>query len=83
MLVLSTVITNRMTVNKSTYECFIDSQKAFDMIKRDLLAYRLTEYGMNGKFYRALKSLYSKPILCVRLSITQTGSQNLIRGETR
>lgn len=38
------------------------------MINRDLLAYKLIEYGVNGKFYRALKALYSEPIACVRLN---------------
>ena len=36
------------------------------------MAYKLIEYGVNGKFYMALKSVYHKPIACVRLNELHT-----------
>lgn len=35
ILELSTIITNRISENKSTSACFIDFQMAFDMISRE------------------------------------------------
>ena len=38
IFVSSTIITNRISENTLTYSCFIDFQKAFDIINRDLIA---------------------------------------------
>ena len=39
--VLSSVLRNRMLEQKSTYIAFIDFEKAFDWIDRDMLMYKL------------------------------------------
>ena len=59
--------------NKSSFACYIDFQKAFDFVNRDLLAYRLLEEGICGKFYRALQSLYKDPQACVRVNEYYSG----------
>ena len=63
-----TIVRNRLKVNKSTYACFIDFQKAFDFVNRDLLALRLIQTGVDGKFYQAISSLYSAPQACVKVN---------------
>ena len=43
----------------STYVCFIDLSKAFDMINRDCLFMKLANAGIQGNMYWAIRSLYS------------------------
>ena len=61
ILVLCTVLRNRKALGLSTYLCFIDFKKAFDSVDRNLLLFKLTEIGVNGKFYNAIKAMYSNP----------------------
>ena len=51
------IIKNRLLNNKPTFTCFIDMSKAFDWVNRDLLFLRLLQYGVDGKFYRTIKTL--------------------------
>ena len=51
-----------------TFVLYIDFQKAFDLVNRDLLAYRFIKTGINGKLYHAICSLYSVPESCVRVN---------------
>ena len=46
---LSTIIRNRMAEGKSTFAAFVDMQKAFDWVDRDLLFYKLLCNNVNGK----------------------------------
>jgi hypothetical protein len=45
---------------KKTYCCFVDVQKAYDRVWRDGLWEKLAQYGMNGKMWRVLKSIYER-----------------------
>lgn len=57
------IIRNRLKINKPTFACFIDFQKAFDFINRDLLTYRLIKTGLDGKFYQASHCIvHRKPV---------------------
>jgi hypothetical protein len=38
---LTTIIRHRINQNKDTYVCYIDAEKAFDRVNRDLLFYKL------------------------------------------
>ena len=40
---------------------FIDFQKAFDKVSRNLLLYKLSQIGINGPMYKAISSLYEHP----------------------
>lgn len=70
IFVLSIIITNIINKNESTstHVCFIDFQKAFEMVDSDLLAYRLIQYGVNARFYRAIQAIYRDIIVCARLN---------------
>lgn len=61
---LNSVIQN----NNSTFVTFIDLQKAFDTVDRELLQYCLLTHGIDGNFYHSIKSLYSNTESCVRLN---------------
>ena len=55
---LSSVIQNRLHENKPTFAAFLDMEKAFDRVIRDLLLLRLLEYGIDGKLYNSIKNMY-------------------------
>ena len=70
---ITTVIRNRIMHNKPAFVCYIDFQKAFDFVNRDLLFYRLLEEGIKGKFYWAIQSLYKDPQACVKVNEYYSG----------
>ena len=65
---LCTIVRTRLVKRKPTFACFIDFSKAFDLINRDLLWCRLLDYGVNGKFYKSVQSLYRAPVACVKIN---------------
>ena len=65
---LSSIVKNRINNDKATFAAFIDLQKAFDMVDRDLLALKLLKIGITGNFYSAVKALYEKTEVCIRVN---------------
>ena len=65
---LTTIIRNQFAKSKPLFTSFIDLKKAFDWVDRDLLMYKLLTYGINGKIYNAIKSLYQHSMSSVRLN---------------
>ena len=61
IFVMCTVLRNRKALGKDTFLCFIDYQKAFDSVDRNLLLYKLHKIGITGNMYKAISSLYSNP----------------------
>ena len=55
---LSSVIQNRLHENKPTFAAFLDMEKAFDHVNRDLLLLRLLESGIDGELYNSIKNMY-------------------------
>ena len=47
---------------------FIDFKKAFDIINRDILFYRLLSYKIDGKIFNAIKSLYKDTVSTVKIN---------------
>lgn len=58
---------------KPTLACFIDFQKAFDCVNRELLCFQLLKTGIDGKFYNSLKAIYQNPESCVQVNDYRTG----------
>ena len=56
---LNSIIKNRLNAKQSTFAAFIDLRKAFDVVNRNLLLFKLTQIGIGGNFYFAIKSLYN------------------------
>ena len=44
--------------SKSVFCAFVDMEKCFDRIDRDLLLYKLLEFNIDGKLYWCIKSFY-------------------------
>ena len=57
IFVLNSIIENRLNEGKSTYCSFIDLEKAFDWVNRDLLLYRLMDIGIDGKLYFSIENM--------------------------
>ena len=56
---LTAILRHRILQKKSTFVSFIDAEKAFDRVDRNLLLFKLLKYGVNGKFYDNLVSMYT------------------------
>ena len=77
--IMSTIIRMKKKSNQSVFACFIDFSKAFDSVNRDLLWFRLLNYGIDGKFLQVLKVMYNNLKICVTLhnSLTNWFSSNV------
>ena len=64
---LSSIIKNRINDKKDTFCAFVDLEKAFDWVNRNLLLYRLIGHNIQGKMYNAVKSILSNTKSCVQL----------------
>ena len=65
----SSIIRNRLNQGLDTYTCFVDFQKAFDWVDRDLLLYKLSHfYNIGGTFYKTIRTLYTRTFSCVKVS---------------
>ena len=64
---LTTVVRNRICENLPTYCAFVNFRKAFDVVDRALLLYRLETMGITGKILNLISELYSKTenMLCI------------------
>ncbi len=69
---LYSIIQNRKNQSKDTYVAYIDFTKCFDLIDRNILFYKLTEYGIDGKMYYTLKKMYSNTMSCVNFNNSLT-----------
>ena len=53
---------------KDAFGVFIDLQKAFDFVDRDVLLYKLLSNGIDGKIYNSIKSILSDTSSCIKLN---------------
>ena len=49
-----------MILNRNLILCFVDFSKAFDMVNRSILFYKIMKCGWYGKVIDTLRSLYTK-----------------------
>ncbi len=65
---MTSIIQNKLNDNTDVYVAYVDFRKAFDLVHRDMLLYRLLETGIDGNMYFAIKSIYSKATCAVRIN---------------
>ena len=70
--VLDSIIRNRLKENLPTFATFVNFTKAFDCGNRDFLLHKLLNFGIEGKMYFSVKSLYSITESCVKLGKSLT-----------
>ena len=49
-----------MIIGESQFVCFVDFSKAFDLVNRHILFYKIMKAGWTGRVIDPLRSLYSK-----------------------
>ena len=78
---LSSIIRNRKSKGLSTYCAFVDFQKAFDWVSRDLLLYKLaTTFDIHGRLFNNLSNVYSSSSAQIRLNGKLSSSFDVISG---
>ena len=70
--VLYSIIKNRKNRSLDTFVSYIDFYKCFDMIDRNMLFFKLTEFGIDGKMYQTLKQMYTNTSSCVNVNNKMT-----------
>ena len=68
MYSLTSVIRNQFEQNRSVFCAFIDLEKVFDWVDRELLLYTLINYNIDGKVYSAIKAMYTKTMSCIKIN---------------
>ena len=63
---MTSILRNRKNANIDTFTCFVDMQKAFDRVNRDIL------FGVTGNFLDTLKQLYTDCQAAVDVNGTYT-----------
>ena len=81
MFVLKTLI-DSYTSKKGgkLFACFVDFSKAFDRVWWDGMFFKLLKSGIGGIFYKAIRSMYSNLVSCVRTSHGLTPYFNMTQG---
>ncbi len=64
---LTSIIRNCNDEHKPVFCAFIDLEKAFDRIDRELLMYRILQYNIDSRMYKAVRSLCTGTECCVKL----------------
>ena len=78
---LSSIIRNRKSRGHDTYCAFVDFQKAFDWVSRDLLLYKLVNtFNIHGRLFNNLSNIYSSSSAQIRLNGKLTPSFDVISG---
>ena len=65
---------------QKVYACFIDFKKAFDSVWHEGLFHRILSYGIGGKMYDLIKTLYTRRTSAVKLGKNRTDSFSYRRG---
>ena len=67
-MVLRTAVERERAAGGRLYTCFVDFQKAYDTVPRELLWYKLRCAGLTGWIMDAMRALYSSVPMCVKTS---------------
>ena len=52
--------------NKPLFACFVDFSKAFDMVWRDALLFKMNDVGISGNVYNIIQNMYSNTFICIQ-----------------
>ena len=72
LFTLTTMIDNMFKKKKYLYVCNVDFRKAFDLVNRNALLYKLQQYNINGNFINIIKSMYKEVRFSVQIGNTIT-----------
>ncbi len=60
--VLTTIIRNRKLQGQSAFTAFLDAEKAFNRVDRELLLFKLLNLGIKGHINENIKAIYKEAI---------------------
>ena len=60
IFILTSLIQRQLSLGKPLYVCFVDFSKAFDLVNRAILFYKLIKSGWSGRLLDTVRDLYSK-----------------------
>ena len=66
LFILQSIVNNQLYRKKKLYCAFIDFKKAFDLVYRNGIWYKLCEMGASLNFVKSVKAIYSSVKICVR-----------------
>ena len=77
---LHTIMEKYKRIKKKVYTAFIDLRKAFDLVCRQALLYKLACYGVNGGFFNLLRNMYSDSSGHIKINGKISESFNIMKG---
>ena len=60
LFIINGLIQRQLIIGQPLYICFVDFSKAFDLVNRNILFYKLIKSGWHGRVVDTLRSLYRK-----------------------
>ena len=60
IFILYGLIQRQLLLSQSLFVCFVDFSKAFDLVNRNILFFRIMKGGWSGRVIDTLRNLYSK-----------------------
>ena len=79
--VLLSLVKNRKACGKDTYCAFVDFQKAFDWVSRDLLLFKLnTTFDIHGRLFNGLSTIYNSSKSKIKLNGKLSPSFDVMSG---
>ena len=68
VFILRGLIEKQLSLGKRLFVCFVDFSKAFDLINRYILFYKLIKMGYGGRLLDTVRNLYSKTFFHVKMN---------------
>ena len=60
LFIINSLIERQRALGKSLFVCFVDFSKAFDLVNRHTLFYKIIRYGWKGKVFDTIRDLYAQ-----------------------
>ena len=60
MFIINGLVQRQLNIGQNLFVCFIDFSKAFDMVDRNILFYKVLIQGFEGKIINVLRNMYTK-----------------------
>ena len=78
---LTSIIRNRKATGLNTFCAFVDFQKAFDWVNRELLLYKISQlFGIHGRLFNILSTIYSSSNAQIRVNGLHTETFSVSSG---
>ena len=66
LFILQALIERQLCLGQNLIICFVDFSRAFDLMNRNILFYKLIQSGLHGRVINTLRNLYSKTFFRVK-----------------